>query len=381
MARQRSERDWADLPADLVTTIAEKASTTNTQYIHLRFVCKAWRRALIPNPCHLPPQSPWLLLPRFKEGFDPRIRGGFDCPDELNFYDPFWSKTHRFRLPYLSGKRICGSSHGWLVLEHDPRPRVSLFNPITQSSIDLPSLDDPPTILRSAPSGRFILKATLSGNPSEDGCAVVAWFSQYTNWELGFCRIGDTHWTDLLMGHERQYLLDFACYKNLVYTVNLQKDVSVYDLHDLSESTFPSKIKYDRSYDQINLVDGDSESAEPLIVRTTKYSTVNRISVYKWFNDMQQWHQVENIGKQVLFLDSKHCINLQLEEGRENQLYYDVRYSFSDNMHSSINGYFCVGVNVMHLKSRMPVPLQHSPTCIYLFYAFEFPMWVTPSLI
>ncbi|KAJ3699545.1 hypothetical protein LUZ61_003250 [Rhynchospora tenuis] len=381
MARQRSKRDWADLPADLVTTIAEKASTTNTEYIHLRFVCKAWRRALIPNPRHLPPQSPWLILPRIKEGFDPRIRGGFDCSDELNFYDPFRFKTHRFRLPYLSGKRICGCSHGWLVLEHDSRPGVSLFNPITQSSIDLPSLDAPLTILETAPSGRFILKATLSGNPSEDGCVVVVWFSLYTNWELGFCRIGDTHWTDLLMGNERRSLLDFACHKNFVYTVNVHKDVSVYDLHDLSESRFPSKIKYDRSYDQINLVDGDSESAEPLVVRTTKCSTVNRISVYKWFTDMQQWHQVENIGKQVLFLDTKHCINLQLEEGRENQLYYDVRYSFSNHTHPFVRGYFGVGLNVMNLKSRMHVTLQHSPMEIFLFCAFEFPMWFTPSLI
>ncbi|KAJ1699048.1 hypothetical protein LUZ63_007560 [Rhynchospora breviuscula] len=260
MGKLRLKRDWAGLPEDLVTIIGEQV-TANTAYIYLRLVCKAWRRALTPNPRHLPPQSPWLLLPRIREGF------------ELDFYDPFQSKPHRFRCPYMKGKDICGSSHGWLLLEHDHR--ISLFNPITQSSIDLPTFHAPPSFPSPPlPPGQFITqnvkKATLSCNPSEDGCIVVAQFIAMSKWDFAFCRIGDTHWTGL-MPHNMHLpmLLDFTCHKNLVYTVNIKTNVSVYDLNDLSLRTFPSKISYNSGYDRLNIVEGGLESGEPLLVRTT----------------------------------------------------------------------------------------------------------------
>ncbi|KAJ3699543.1 hypothetical protein LUZ61_003248 [Rhynchospora tenuis] len=379
MEMQRSEPDWAGLLPELVAIICEKASTTIDRYIHLRLVCKAWRRALT-RPRNLPPQAPWLLLPRITEGSDQS--------DELIFYDPFQSKTHRFQSPYVRGKHICGSSYGWLVLEHDLK--FSLFNPITQCTIDLPSFNAPATFFDYDIMGLCAQRAMLSGNPSEEGCVVVAWFSIFTNWELGFCRIGDTQWTGLLTGERRQHLLDFACCKNLVYAVNEEKKVSVYDLHDLSVRTLPSEIEYNGqnglTFERIYLVHGDSESGEPLVVRRTAYVSITKeVFMYKWFDDRQQWCQVQNIGKRVFFLDNKHCINLQLEEGQEGrqgtELYYDVRHYLSDSAPTFFGGNFNVGINQVDLNSGTHVPLDHRPTGVFLFNAFELPMWVTPSLI
>ncbi|KAJ3699531.1 hypothetical protein LUZ61_003236 [Rhynchospora tenuis] len=366
MGKQKSERDWAGLIPELVTIIAEKASTTNTGYIHLRLICKAWRRALTPNPRHLPPQSPWLLLPRTPA--DVCYREGLDH-SKLTFYDPFQSKTHIFRLPYIRGKSIRGTSHGWLVLEHSWR--VSLFNPLTQCTIHLPSL------FRDQKGTLWVEKAILSCNPSKDGCVVVASFLSYSssNWELGFCRIGGTRWTCLRMKDKQSFLIDFTCHKNIVYTFDIKKEVLVYNLQDLSVRTLPSKIWYNSIYYQEYLVEGDSESGEPLLVLiTTKYHETTKILVHKWSNNRQQWQPVPNIGKQVLFLNLNNSINLQLEGGRENELYYVVKCPMD---HRS---YFRLGINQMHLNTgkdvlQIPGPMEEFNSL------GENPTWFTPSLI
>ncbi|KAJ4764233.1 F-box protein skip23 [Rhynchospora pubera] len=295
MGTQRFKEDWAGLPPELVTIIGEKV-TTNTSYIRLRLACKAWRRALPSRPCHLPPQSPWLLLPRiFTEGDGD---GSCDHSDELNFHDPFQSKTHRFRFPYIIRKRICASSHGWLVLEDDLR--LSLFNPITQSVIDLPSFS---TLLQFVPSStehpinrRFVTKAILSCNPSEDGCIVVSQFRMTKKWKLGFCRIGDTQWTGFLLSDLPNVPIDLFLHKNMVYTVNTETEVSVYDLQDLSVMKSSFKILHKGVYDRISFVDGDSESGQPFVIITSQDFKMKRFSMYKWFEDRQQWCRPDLAG-------------------------------------------------------------------------------------
>ncbi|KAJ4764228.1 F-box protein skip23 [Rhynchospora pubera] len=269
MERQRFKRDWAGLPPELVSIIGEKV-TTNTEYTRFRSVCKAWRRALSPCLRHLPRQAPWLMVPINVLG-----KEGYENIAELVFYDLFQSKTHRFRLPYINGKHICGCSHGWLILEHDHK--VSLFNPITQISIYLPSFEAPPTHLNQI---FLVEKAILSCNPYEDGCIVVVGLKFQnthlpTHKELRFCRIGDTHWTGLEMLHEPGKLLDFTCHKKFVYTISKKGEVSGYDTQDQSVRTIPSKVKYRESYgryspfrDEINLLEGDSESNDPLFSNT-----------------------------------------------------------------------------------------------------------------
>ncbi|KAJ4793120.1 Ubiquitin-protein ligase [Rhynchospora pubera] len=335
MERQRFKRDWAGLPPELVSIIGKKV-TTNTEYTRFRS-----------------------------------------------------SKTHRFRLPYINGKHICGCSHGWLILEHDHK--VSLFNPITQISIYLPSFEASPTHLNQI----FLKKrqfCLVSCNPYEDGCIVVVGLKFQnthlpTHKELRFCRIGDTHWTGLEMLHEPGKLLDFTCHKKFVYTISKKGEVSGYDTQDQSVRTIPSKVKYRESYgryspfrDEINLLEGDSESNEPLVLKYTLKDDKSeriKIAVYKWFDDRQNWYQVRNIGKRVIFFNEEHSINLQVEEGperkKENELYnYVARYVGKE--------FAFAGINRVYFRSGMVV-LQKPRTIEELPPGSGCPMWITPSLI
>ncbi|KAF3341014.1 F-box protein [Carex littledalei] len=361
---------WADLPCDLLRVIAEKV-TTNTQYVHLRAVCKAWRNALTPHPHHLPPQFPWLMLSP-----QPGISDA-----HVSFYDIARSKTYQFQFPYMSGKYCCGSSHGWLVLEHEHR--VSLLNPITSRCIDLPSLDAPPTLLIPSDYHKghksCIQKASLSCNPFKPGCVVVALFSSHTsNWELVFCQIGDSHWTELKKWNPLLRVENFTLYNNLVYTVNTEMEISVYDLQDRSVWTFPSKLSSHLCVrDKINIV-GDAGSSGPLIVRMIKYFSDPMVYVYKWSDDWQTWLEVKDIGKRVLFLNERHSnsIILQCDEKQENKVYYDIK-----QMSDPTWNFFHVGLNRVNLESGMVVPLSWRLVFPLGSPRSGLPLWVTPSLI
>lgn len=380
--------DWTDLPLNTLPIISEKACSTNLQYLNFRMVCKTWGSAVFPRPQHLR-QGPWLMLPRPPK--DVCHDMGID-PSDLSFYDLFTSQTHQFHLPIISDKYICGSSRGWLALEHDHR--VTLLNPITGSSIALPSFER--TILRVATSKRkrsvhanqheqytlCVYKVTFSCNPSEPGCVVVAWFLS-SDWDLGFCRIGDTHWTGLKkQEHFGSGLLDFICHNNMVYTINKRKEVSVYDIQDLSVRKFSSKINFNGLYDQVNLVEGGAVSGEPFVVIKTEYHGKTKVVVRKWFGDRKQWRLVRDIGKRVVFLSRSHCIsmhsmNMQLEEQgerrRESEIFYCVRCP------QSIES-FKVGINRVNLESGTDVP--HNPSPLEVFSSVSgYGMWFTPSLI
>ncbi|KAJ4818176.1 F-box protein SKIP23 [Rhynchospora pubera] len=385
--RLRGDPDsyWGDLPDELLVIIAQKAPRTNVQYVRLRSVCKAWRRALPPRPRHLLPPVPWLLLPRLPLHTCRKFR----IPDSLfTFFDLSRSKTIQIRLPYVSGKHICGSSYGWLILEQ--HPAVSLLNPITQATILLPSLDAPPSIILTPTTSQTetetgrgerpefsdqkseynncILKASLSCNPTEPGCVVVAWFLSSSNWELAFCRIGDAHWTGLKMWSAQPKLLDFTFHSNSVYTLNSVNEVCVYDLQNLPTGNLHSNFRYGINIcnKQVILVEGDADSGGPLVVENTNV-------VYKWFANHRRWLPVHDIGSRVLFLNPRHSINLQWDEGRENEIYYDIMHSGNGD------GRFHVGINRLKLETGMILP--RNPRPMGLFFTIPgLPLWITPSL-
>lgn len=236
-------------------------------------------------------------------------------------------------------------------------------------------------------------KVILSCNPTERGCIVVAWFLPSLDWEMGFCHIGDTRWTGLKRWDDFGWgLLDFTCHNNMVYTINGRKEVSVYDLQDLSVRKFSSKINFVCTCDRVKLVEGSAVSGEPLVVRFTQCVKGNprKVAVYKWFDDRQQWHKVRNIGKRVIFLDKLHAVSLHSinllskedlerrqqnneEERLENEIYYDVR-------HSATDGSVRVAINRVNLERGIDVPRNPSPMEVFSSF-YGSPIWFTPSLI
>jgi hypothetical protein len=276
-----------------------------------------------------------------------------------------------------------GSYYGWIVLVHEEI--VLLHNPVTGGSIELPCLDAPPSVLGAVQPKRessgplsdkhYVRKVILSCNPAEDGCIVVAWLISTTNWELAFCRKGDTHWTGLKMREKGRPLRDITYSNNSVYVVNSRREFVAYDLATLAMSIFPSKVKYMGSNGRLKLVEGDAKSDVPLIVITTKYhGNLQQIYVYKWINNHRHWpwYRVKNIGRSVLFLNHDNCFQLQLEELCGNVIYYEVK-------HSLAGGSVHVGINRMHIQTGDIVP--HSPSPTEAFPQISgLPFWFTPSL-
>ncbi|KAJ1699043.1 hypothetical protein LUZ63_007555 [Rhynchospora breviuscula] len=381
------EPDWTQLLPELLSIISKKASTTIEEYVNLRAVCKPWRKTLTPCPLHLPSQVPWLMLPRLSP--DDFRKNGID-DSYITFYDLSRSTVHRFELPFLSGKYIRGSSHGWLILEHDYR--LSLLNPITRTSIELPSFRDVSTNLvvgykrkwsesfdETRGYKRCIQKVILSSNPSEPGCVVVARFKSL-NSLLCYCRIGDSSWAKLRedVGHNLRFsaLWDFIFHNNLVFTISCYDEVTIYDLENLSVKTFASRLNTHRC----NLVQGVGESAGPIVVKQSVRSGKTSFSVYEWVNNGEpKWCQVRNIGKQVLFFNRSRPMlalssaNLQLEKWQGNQIcYYAWRPMGSE--------YFQIGINCVNLESGKDVEDINSPSDVFPTNSGA-TLWLTPSLI
>nr|XP_019705558.2 F-box protein SKIP23-like [Elaeis guineensis] len=254
--------DWSQLPAELLEIISTKIIFI-TDYLRFRAVCTSWRSASPARPRHLPPQLPWLLLP-----YDP-------SPDNADarrlFFDLRDRRIHQLDLPETRGKGVCGSSHGWLVLER--HLAISLLNPVTRAYIQLPPLNTSPKFLYFPPSGvprlfpaldagqmfekRCIKNVTLSSDPAlNSDCIVMA----VLQWDgiLAFCRIRDESWTIISGAHFfSDKSIDVAYHDGRFYSVTAHGQVTVYDVNSPQRIVLPSRLQY--SWDQKYLVDQSSQ--------------------------------------------------------------------------------------------------------------------------
>ncbi|KAJ3673801.1 hypothetical protein LUZ60_005793 [Juncus effusus] len=370
--------DWANLPADVVQIISEKI-VFKEQYAHLRLICQQWRRACPPNPRHLIGQVSWLWLPRQSSS------------STLSFYDLTRFKVYKFDLHDVIDKNICGHSRGWILLRKDKK--FSLINPITREikSDCLPSLDVPPNILAFARNEKTIdalnahlNKIILTSSPSDEGCIVVAHF--LSDWELGFCKMGDSCWTILKLreyGRGSCSMSDFKYKNGLVYAMNNKGQVTVYDLKNLSHMIIIGNLSYARNLDRLYLVIADEElDGMPLLVRRVKYwqprcGTV--FEVYKCINGKgrSRWRKVRNIGNSVLLLGDAQCElvslrNIQLNGWEANHVCYRSEKHGED-------GYY---YDIIEMASIENGSVKEVPNSLGVLHPdrFYYISWFTPSL-
>ncbi|XP_078182471.1 putative F-box protein At5g55150 [Carex rostrata] len=261
--------NWSLLPSELLEAIAEKV-TSLADYIRLRAVCCPWRSACSPRPNHLPLQLPWLMLPYQSDDNDDSTR---------LFYDLSASKIHKLDLPETRGASICGSSHGWFVLQKGLV--VSLLNPITRATIPLPSFISPvpPFSIGIVPLGAshdelffvngedekyaieptdhvIVRKAILTSSPLDPSCMVFVFTS--TKWQLAFCKIGDEGWTVIEFECSWHYddwkFCDFSYSNGFLYTADYFATVTMYNLNNPSRTMLGGGI----SPNDMHLVDGVS---------------------------------------------------------------------------------------------------------------------------
>jgi hypothetical protein len=315
------EPDWSHLPNDILHIVSEKFISI-ADYIRFRAVCTVWRSILPSIPCHLP-QLPWLMLP-----YDPDKSDGHE--DSTYFlYDLTDSRIHNVSLPETSQKEYHPSSHGYITLTDGPD--VSLLNPMTRKTINLPSLKPSPAFafrpfiplyfrcqLGIWPFWHYsrkytdpiIQKTLLLSDPCQElNCIVMALLKN--NWGLALCKIGDKCWTllDEPSKHEDYTVIDATYQNGLFYTVS-RKDVKVYNHRGLRSEVV--KVDLPLELAEYHLVDNTSD--ELLLVAQhlmqDGQSTREEFTIYK-LNKVGQpsWVEVTNIGERMIFLCRSQCFS------------------------------------------------------------------------
>jgi Protein of unknown function (DUF295)/F-box domain len=193
---------WSELPFDVLEEIAEKLR--HNDLTHFGAVCKSWRSVYLKNILRLPKDLPLNLC-------HPRPFGTpillLSC--KLNSNSRNYVSLHdetvnrQLFLPEAANKWICGSGWGWLILVDFRGIEVCLYNPLTRSKIQLPSLDSFPELtgaygwVDQTPRDcfRLINRAIISSDPTSNpnDCVVMAIVGFIH--QLFFCKLGDNRWT------------------------------------------------------------------------------------------------------------------------------------------------------------------------------------------
>ncbi|XP_073001857.1 F-box protein SKIP23-like isoform X1 [Typha latifolia] len=366
-----------DLSSDVLSLISTFL-TNNSAYIRFRSVCAQWRRAAAPEPRHLPPQLPLLLL---------------DGVRVLGPSTKTWEHNTQL-LRETEGRRCYASSHGWLVLDGEDRD-VVLFNPITRNKISLPPLTSLPFVLNHIVSGvdqRYVIhggstltgtqmrdyaikKIVLSSNPnpsSADNCVAMA-IMKSTCSTIGFCRGGDTTWitTDI-----RAYVWDICHSDGLFYSLDNSPRITVWD--DKSPTSIAT-FALGRILGSLNAVlerylVGTSDGLL-MVIRCVCYNyygvRTTCFKVYKVDFDSTGAgipRQMKMLGNRALFVGGHNSLSMPSTQGfpRENGIYFVDYYNGKHYMkvYNLADGNVEILAEVDRYKHASP------PTAI----------WFTPSL-
>ncbi|KAJ3696938.1 hypothetical protein LUZ61_000643 [Rhynchospora tenuis] len=236
--------DWAYLSADIVQLISSKVKSI-TDFVRFRAVCSPWRSATLPKPRHLPPQVPWLMLPR-------RSRDKIDDGVRF-FYDLSESKTRKLHIPEIIGKVCCSSYRGWLLLVGSDGKEVFLLNPLTRARFQLPPIGTPAKLLggkwdhprydlrwHDPYLGTFTIgKVIFSSDLTDPNCVITVVPINCR----GFlsCRVGDTSWlrlysrmnsfVDVTYYNRRYYLLHRGAMEIIIIALNQSQQRILYYLN------------------------------------------------------------------------------------------------------------------------------------------------------
>ncbi|KAL7244724.1 hypothetical protein ACSBR2_000149 [Camellia fascicularis] len=382
--------DWAELPPELLQTIAEKL-TIHIDYIRFRAVCVNWRSSSPNTPHHLPCQLPWLMLPQCRTHQTHR-RG---------FFRLSANKVHFLNLPEASHhRRRCGSSHGWLVIL-DESPAVFLLNPLTRAMVHLPPLSAFPNVvdfnfydvgreyLLRATNGdtytcnlkdmrdSFIKKVILSSSPSSSHNYIALAILNQTG-DLAFRKNGEQSWR--FIENTQSYCEDAIYWNGLFYAVNKFGEIAVCDVHGPSPRVSiigtPRQIGGDIQY----LV----SSSEELLLVTRYLDEFNDDQPDIMFRTMQfrvytldlsgpKWDRVTSLGDRMLFLGENSSLALSAPDFpgcKGNCIYYTDDYAESN--YDGISGDHDLGVYNLEDGSIESLPC-------YPRNSNSAPIWVTPN--
>ncbi|KAF9595294.1 hypothetical protein IFM89_038429 [Coptis chinensis] len=134
--------DWNKLPDDMLKLIVKHLGFPD--FARFGSVCSSWR-SLASVGLHLHHKGgrlPWLIVPYYDVvGQAPPANTSDNyCPDPvLGFFSILDGAIHKVDIQELQGRRICGSSFGWLITVHG-NSEFQLLRPFTGKVVNLPPL-------------------------------------------------------------------------------------------------------------------------------------------------------------------------------------------------------------------------------------------------
>ncbi|GAU24931.1 hypothetical protein TSUD_311660 [Trifolium subterraneum] len=353
--------DWSDLPQEIIESISKKL-TIYVDYLRFRCVCRSWNSSVPKTPLHLPPQLPWLMI------------------SHNSFFDLSTNKIHHLNLPMPSGPtRICGSSHGWLVILKQTS-ELTLLNPITGATLSLPSLQTFPELVTRVFDYRhnnlYLIKVVLSASPSLSDDDFFA-FAILNRRNFAFCKKGYDSWV-LLDVIENQTWID-AIYNNGSFYVTSMSGgtFAVCDVEGPRISFIQKKTsKYDDNYISYALFDGEdmflvhryvTEEEEPQDLEPYPDMLTEMFWIYKMNWNVLEWEEIQTLGEHSVFIGKNSSLYFSAADFvgcRPNCIY------FTDDA-----GKHDFGIYNVSSKRIDPLPCYpHKSNC-----GFGYPVWVTPN--
>ncbi|KAJ3696475.1 hypothetical protein LUZ61_000180 [Rhynchospora tenuis] len=353
---RKRERDWSELPSDLIHLIAKKLPDI-LDFIRFRAVCKMWRSsAPVSDPPH---QLPWLLE-LFK-----RERNYRTLRRQQRYYTVSSGQTlmipFTHRRPKL-GTWIDGGACSHYLAFNDVDCIVSFLNPLTNHRFSLPAY------LMSRPLFYGTPWMVWTGtDPIRDRCVVVVDRDRTLgNGICGWC-FYDPHnnkWVD------QEGFFYASCYwKGKFFSTSLGWTTEVFDAYSkelLHEIPPPQDEVLKDNRDELvwRLRETYLLVSSGVILRVSWFYgskrkaieqsvfRINRLD-YETADGKPCWVRIADIGDQILFLEEMHGFSMAARSStgfRQGCIYFIDPEEFIPYMHDILAG----------TVERVPCPFKRS---------------------
>ncbi|XP_021758078.1 uncharacterized protein LOC110723092 isoform X2 [Chenopodium quinoa] len=211
--KSKTSVDWANLPSELLVEIIENYLVSVEDYEAVSGVCRSWRKAAIVGcdrerlrhnwRCR---QMPWLFLTDGNEeilnkdgpyarltNLEKRKRKSKRRRRRSVLNLSRFDKKYNVKFPQGYGRSCWGSSHGW-ILSHDDTRNMFLFNPLTNTRVNLPCETTLP--MRRYFDNYFINRAAIFNDNTVEGALLVVLIYNRSK-TIAFAKPGDTEWTEV----------------------------------------------------------------------------------------------------------------------------------------------------------------------------------------
>lgn len=352
---------WSALPYDLIESIANLLNAAE-DFLSFSSVCRSWRLVYKSKNWHPGFQLPWLMLGEMQTN-----KGSM-----RQFLSMCKFKFHYLPFPETQDFRCWGACQE-LVITINPRFEVRLVNPFTHACIDLPSI----TTLNIQGAARdcwfsFIHKAKYFKIQNE----YMVFIIYGPRFEVAFTRSGDSIWS-LVQSLIPARFVDVVCFKDQIMALSIVGTLFSLETNGVDPPRMlcvSPPPQQEKSWQKMYLV----ESSGDLLILFSYPSgnMVSRFRAYRFDISKREWIRLEDLGNNVLLIDTGICTSLLACD----YLQCNCIYFVHDNLDSFLaSGPKCMGnyMSVYNLKENYTDFMNFGNDNSFRYIS---PTWVLPSL-